>query len=253
MSITCPNCGHIRTSEDDAVTPKWKCPKCDIVYSKFNPQSDENNKTSDKLASQKASTKTSLNSTKSSQEGNNKKYIFPVIVLAAFMLGYFAGREHIKYEMRQAMTEAANQFKQGMSEIFSPSKKESSAPRESQESEGKSLGVKLIRKGYRDFDVDIGNKAVTFTLEFTNTIGRDLRAFDGLLVISDLLDNPIKKLNISYTKPISANETVSWNGEMDYNQFIDSDRSLRSKELSDLKVKLILRKVLYSDGTTEEY
>lgn len=253
MSVKCPNCGHIRTPEDDAVVPDWKCPACDIVYSKFVVRSGSVNHNNTSDSTEREPTSDAKPKKTESDPSHKTKYLIAGVAVTAFTLGYFAGREHIKYEMRQAMTAAANQFKQSVTEIFAPPKEESKAPSESKPSNQKTLGVSLIRKGYRDFDMDIGNKAVTFALSFTNTLGKSIRAFDGLLVFSDLLDNPIKKLNLSYTKPINSNEAVTWEGEMDYNQFIDSDRALRSKDVSDLKVKLILRKVLYADGTTEEF
>lgn len=34
-SKQCPKCGYERTPADDATTPPWKCPSCEIVYAKF--------------------------------------------------------------------------------------------------------------------------------------------------------------------------------------------------------------------------
>ena len=175
-----------------------------------------------------------------------------IVLIVSLAVGYFAGREHVKYEMRQAMSDVGNNFREGMAGIF-PSKNKNYAPRNSDKDDAKTFDVTLIKKGFRDFDVDIGSKAITFSIEFTNTLGKDIRAFDGMLVIADILDNPIKKLNLAYTEPVDANETGLWEGEMRYNQFMDSDRQLRSKNADDLKASILLRKVLYDDGTKEEF
>ncbi len=41
-----------------------------------------------------------------------------VAVLLGLVVGYFAGREHVKYEMRTALSSAAEQFAQGLSNAF---------------------------------------------------------------------------------------------------------------------------------------
>jgi len=252
MRIKCPKCGHTRTPEEDMAIPRYECPKCGIIYSKYNKnKTNPVTGTTSKAAIPSSEDKNNDNLLKK----KNDKIVLIVAVILSLIIGYFAGREHLKYEMQQAMIEAANTFKQSMNEIFTPNnEKKSKAPKKQQIlPKNKFLQVSLVKKGYRDFDMDIGNKAVTFTLEITNTLKKDIRAFDGLITFTDLLDNPIKKLNFTYSKPINISETVSWNGEMDYNQFIDSDRSLRSKDLSDLNISLKLRKVLYTDGSKEEF
>lgn len=256
MKTNCPKCGHVRTPKEDKEFPRYECPKCGIVYSKYikNQPKTAARKTP-KLANPKTTNAAETKNDDNLLKKKNEKIALAVAVILSLIIGYFAGREHIKYEMRQAMTEAANTFKQNMSEIFTPnSDKKPNTPKKQQVSpKDKFLQVSLIKKGYRDFDAEIGNKAVTFTLEFTNTLGKDMRAFDGVIIFTDLLDNPIKRLNLAYTKPINIYETVRWSGEMDYNQFMDSDRALRSKDLSDLNINLKLRKVLYADGSKEEF
>lgn len=182
-------------------------------------------------------------------EPKKQKYLIVAVALVSLAGGYFAGREHVKFEMRQAMTEVSNQFKKGMSEIFDGK----NTQQDSEKSDAKTLKVSLVSKGTRDLDLGMGVAAITLSIEITNILEKDIRAFDGTLLISDILDNPIKNLNLSYTKPIKANETVTWDGEMSYNQFMNSDRKLHSNGISDLKTAFTLRKVLYADGTKEEF
>ncbi len=267
--VTCPKCNHIRTPEEDEVVPKWKCPKCNVIYSKFN--SPVKKKLVSSYTQKKHHQSFSLKIMSFFKKKNKNTYLVYFIVLLSFVMGYFLGREHIKYEMRQVLTNAANKLENNLKEIFEPGKedyvsikgdigetlessdKDNSIPKESKKVDGVTLEVSLIKKGYRDFNLEIGNKAVTFTLVFRNTLDKRLRAFNGLLVFNDLLDNPIKQLKLSCMKPVGSNKSITWDGEMNFNQFIHSDRLLRSKDVSDLKVKFILEKALYSDGTTENF
>lgn len=49
-----------------------------------------------------------------------------VAVLLGLVVGYFAGREHLKYEMRTALTSAAEGFSEGLSNAFGGSSKDDS-------------------------------------------------------------------------------------------------------------------------------
>ena len=115
------------------------------------------------------------------------------------------------------------------------------------------MPVKIIRKNYREFDSGIGNDAVTFALDIGNVFDKDIRAFNGTVVFTDILDNEIKKLNLAYKHGIKSHSSSVWDGEMSYNQFIESDRKLKNIELRNLKVSIILKKVLFTDGSSEEY
>ena len=92
-----------------------------------------------------------------------------------------------------------------------------------------------------------------FSVSFKNLTGRDIRAFDGILEFTDLLDNRIIAANVAINDAVPSGERLTWDGELDYNQFLNSHQSLRVADTEDVKVNIEARKILFSNGTTEEY
>lgn len=74
-----------------------------------------------------------------------------------------------------------------------------------------------------------------------------------MLIFNDIIGNEIKMLNIKFTDGIEAGDNIVWEGEMDYNQFDDSSRNLRNADPQKLRLVLELRKVVFADGTVEEF
>lgn len=114
--------------------------------------------------------------------------------------------------------------------------------------------VSLTRKGFknsaptnRDFEDDI-----TFSLAIENVGQRDLRAFDGTLTFTDLLDNVIHSSFLAINEPVRVGATLVWNGKLKYNQFIDAHQRLRSASFENLKITFVPRKLLFADGSTEQ-
>lgn len=114
--------------------------------------------------------------------------------------------------------------------------------------------VSLTRKGFknsdpmnRDFEDDI-----TFALRIENVGKKDIRAFDGTLTFTDLLDNEIHSSLLAINEPIGAGAALVWNGKLKYNQFMDSHQRLRSAAFENLKIKFVPRKLLLADGGMEQ-
>lgn len=49
---------------------------------------------------------------------SNQILKFVAVAVVSLAIGYFAGREHLKYEMRSAFSTAAEELKQGLSKAF---------------------------------------------------------------------------------------------------------------------------------------
>jgi hypothetical protein len=282
MPITCPSCQFIREDDQHLDVPEWKCPNCDIVYEKFiknynegsipptsstikpvdpNPKNASSAVPKAKPLDEKASTKQATykpesNQSKASQfiERHNLEHFVTakggLIMVLVFITGFFAGREYFKYEVRQAVVSAFPGLAKPaektaipttdvkLPEVFTNSKK---------------LPAFLISKGYREFDSSLGGDAVTMDIHITNTFDKDITGFNGVLVFNDIIGNEVKRLNIKFTDGIEAGGNVVWKGEMQYNQFIDSSRALRYADREKLKVVLELNKVVFADGTVEEF
>ena len=114
----------------------------------------------------------------------------------------------------------------------------------------------LLEKGHRDKDFSGSNyiqEGVTFTVRFQNNTDAAIRAFDGTLVFTDLLDNEIKRLKVSISHPIGSKENIDWSGVMEINQFSSEDKHLNNQDAADLKMALLVRKILFADGSTKAY
>jgi hypothetical protein len=138
--------------------------------------------------------------------------------VAALVIGYFVGREHLKYKMRTAMQDAFNELQSGLSTALGGGK-DTPTPKQVPETPTKQpLTVTLIKKGFIPKNIHHGkfDEELTFTLTFENKAGKDIRAFDGLLEFTDLLDNRIVVSKIEINERVGQDGVLSWEGALDY-------------------------------------
>lgn len=265
MTVTCPKCEYTRTARDTA--PAYECPRCGVIYAKAKPR----------LSGQRAvdtqTPETRSPNTRAPDTGpldmevptkstfreaftssiltldRRQKQIGAAIIVTSFVLGYFVGREHIKYEIRSAFQDTAA----GLRNLFGggDTKSESPKPKTVKQSQASPILPKLIRKGTRDGEY--GRSSITFALVFSNTTGKNVRAFDGTLAFTDLLGNEIHGSKLAVNDPIAAGGSLEWEGKLDYNQFISSHERLRNSELENTKVVFTLKRILFEDGEVKEY
>jgi hypothetical protein len=180
--------------------------------------------------------------------------------LVGLVIGYFAGREHLKYEMRSALQSAVGEIQKGFGPRFggnlsAPASERPKPPPASRPKEPGLLDIALTTKGFKtsnpmahDYEDDI-----TFTLSIKNVSDKEIRAFDGTLNFMDLLDNPIMSLSLAINDSVGSAATLVWKGALKYNQFMEQHQRLRSAEQANLKISFVPRKILFADGTTKEY
>jgi hypothetical protein len=181
---------------------------------------------------------------------------FSIVGLLCIAIGYFAGREHLKYEMRTALGSVAQGMKQSLQSKLGgagPSTQRAASP--SAPKLTKPFDVALLNKGFEASDPRSRNyqDLITFSIEFTNLTGKNIRAFDGALTFTDILDNEIYGAKLAITDPVSAGAKFTWRGQLNYNQFIDAHRKLRNESAENLKIIFSPKKLLFSDGTTKNY
>jgi hypothetical protein len=180
--------------------------------------------------------------------------------LIGAVISYFAGRDHIKYEMRSAFQTAAEQVKQDLSSALGkpPSATQPrrvGAPTPKPAPEAAPISAILLKKGFYEKNINLSDfqDAITLSVSFSNLTSKDIRAFDGVLAFTDLLDNQILGAKVEINNPISASSVLKWDGQLDYNQFMSTHQRLRSEDQSNLKLTFVARKVLFSDGTIKQY
>ena len=180
-------------------------------------------------------------------------------VLVALVFGYFVGREHLKYEIQTTSHSDAQEMQKnlpsGLAIPSSPETTEFKTQTPSPSVEDIPLTVNLLEKGFQESDYQAGiiRESITISVSFENHSDRDIRAFDGVLVFNDLLDNRVFASSLAINELVQKNSELKWNGKIDYNQFIDSHQRFRNENQENLKVSFILRKILFADGTTNEF
>jgi hypothetical protein len=130
-----------------------------------------------------------------------------------------------------------------------------SAPRPSISSEPPPLGVTLSGKGFKNRNIAAGDfqDDITIALSIQNVTDQDIRAFDGVLTFTDLLDNDLLSSKIAINELIKSHRTLNWKGSIKYNQFMDEHQRLRNERQENLKVKFQTNKVLFADGSSKQY
>ncbi|WP_027853373.1 hypothetical protein [Marinobacterium litorale] len=253
----CPKCGYARKADEPV--PETRCPKCRVLYAKA--EADESESAAVYAVSSVTPEEEATNSSEPAMQklagllqGDLPKKHVVLIGLFCLVLGYYAGREHLKYEMRSAFSDAfsgiAEGFK-GLSDAAQPvDKQEPSIP----DPESQPIQATLIRKGFSPKDLDNMKirEEITFTIRFENQQDRDIRAFDGIIHFVDLLGNSIISLRTEVNDPVPAYDFFDWHGLIDYNEFKDSERRLRAAEQQNIRAIFEPRKILYADGTVEQ-
>ena len=68
-----------------------------------------------------------------------------------------------------------------------------------------------------------------------------------------MLNNKIMGAKLAINDPVGVFSTLRWSGSLDYNQFIDRHQRLKSAEFENIKIVFEVRKILFDDGSVEEY
>ena len=111
------------------------------------------------------------------------------------------------------------------------------------------LTVTIFDKGYAEYDYQ---EYITYKFAFENKTDKEITAFTGQLIFTDLFDKEIKSLNLTYDDGVAANSIKNYSATTDYNQFMDEDQLLKSKNLKQIKLVWKPEKILFADGTTLE-
>jgi len=67
-----------------------------------------------------------------------------------------------------------------------------------------------------------------------------------------MFGDTIKRLNLSHDEAVPALKTVTWDGSMDFNQFMDHDVKLRDVDESKIKLVFEPETILFDDGSKLE-
>lgn len=187
-------------------------------------------------------------------------YLLAGLFFLTALTGYFVGREHVKYEIRQVFTGAADGFRKSMADAMAPLKNLGQSPVSMPtEPKGNSdvnkpklltFPVSLNEKSLRKSDY---TENIEFSIAIDNALDRPIKAFEGRLLFKDVLGKLVLGANMSYRDGMAAKARVVWSGTIHYNQFMSEHREFINIEKDQLVPELVVYKVAYDDGTTEEF
>jgi hypothetical protein len=180
---------------------------------------------------------------------------YVAVAVVGVGIGFFAGREEMKYEIRSAFQDVQKGIASVLGGGSTSTRTETQAPPAPKIHEPAPIGIKLVKKGFKPSNPRASDYEDDITLEFglTDLTNKDIRAFDGTVVFSDLLDNTLMSISLAVNDPVKAGDTLDWSGGIKYNQFIDAHQRLRNTEQQNIKVSFKTKKILFADGTTTEY
>lgn len=93
MKKICTRCGYKRRESDDSVVPETECPKCRIVYQKF----ESSMLAFDMIMSEKKITRSAK---KRKNKGGYIMMLF-IVFTSVFVIGFVSGRSYSKYEFQR--------------------------------------------------------------------------------------------------------------------------------------------------------
>lgn len=108
----------------------------------------------------------------------------------------------------------------------------------------------LLDKGFSEEGY---TENTTLKISFENITGREIRAFEGVVLLSDLLGNDIKRVKLSDSEPRWVGNKLLWEGSIRYNQFMQDDVRLKGTSIDGLRMAFEVKKILYADGELQEF
>ncbi len=112
------------------------------------------------------------------------------------------------------------------------------------------LTVSLNSLGFQPLDVQKGQYQDYFTIElgFKNNTDKNISGAKGIVVLKDMFGEVIKRINLSNDNGILANQVTTLSGTIDYNQFMDQDKKLKSTKFEKLQFEWIPDVYIFENG-----
>jgi hypothetical protein len=226
--------------------PTEACPQCGVIYAKYGvPVSPTPRPAAPKPVS-----------TAGSWLARNRRAVLThaAVGIASLLVGFYAGQLYLQVKIVNAVSEAFGGVAKSLGGEAPREAPVPTPPRKVEAVESPIVAT-LMSKTFREQDFsgsEMISAAVTFSVDFENKGTKGIRAFDGKLTFTDLLDNEILSAGVSVSDMIASGATYRWNGELEYNQFMDKHKRLRAQAAEDMRVVFKPGKFLYTDGSRSD-
>lgn len=269
--MRCPKCKYEPTMAEQT-NNKDQCPSCGIFYAKYMAHLKAKSSADNQVEKAETSTISTSPSKKAVQTLNGSQPVVVVDIqmkfwsMVVFMVKWAFAAIPALIIIALIIT-ALTMFLTGFISGLGKSQKVASYPSSltsgaadqvnTKENPAASKPVKaelisavLVDKGFSE---ERFQKSNTFKISFENKTGRQVRAFEGIVVLSDLLGNVITRVRLSESEPDWSGDKILWSGSIDYNQFISKDQELKNASMDSLKMQFEIKKILYVDGELQEF
>lgn len=117
----------------------------------------------------------------------------------------------------------------------------------------KSVAVALVSKTYEESNFREGTYEDTIHLEIAieNKTDKAIAGVKGTAVFRDMFGDIITRSNVAITHDIPPNAKYLWQASKHYNQFEQSDKTLRSTPTEKIKFEFEPDTIIFADGTKQ--
>ena len=91
---------------------------------------------------------------------------------------------------------------------------------------------------------------IIFRIICHNQTQKDIRAFKGRVIFTNLFDEEIDSLDFICEQVIPAGKSLNTEIKKEYHPYIEKDKQLKDKRLEDLKIHWITEKIIFTDNST---
>jgi hypothetical protein len=116
------------------------------------------------------------------------------------------------------------------------------------------VGVSVKAKRLLPVDYDAGRYSaeVELTAVGENRSDRPVRAYQGTLVVQDLLGNQIIRLAVQSQTPLGSHHTQQFSQFYEINKFDNKDMNFAAEQFDNMVFKWEPEKIVFADGTNVE-
>lgn len=180
-------------------------------------------------------------------------------VVIGLALSFYGGMQYQSYLIRKAITDAVSGFGKAFTQGIANGVADTSAAKSSDATATTGAGtiqnklndevtVELVSKDFQTVQYQDYN---TFKLKLTNKTDKAIKGVQGTLTFMDIFDNEIKTVTVSYDDGLAVGEAKTWEGSVNYNQFMDEDKKLKMTDFKSLKYRWDANAIVYQDGSKD--
>ena len=171
---------------------------------------------------------------------------------AKMMVGWIMmsklGGKSLEGKTYKEILNEAKDYKKQQEELAEKAKKEK---QDRIDRYNKALTFTVFDKGFYEANAMNGEfqDKISFDIAIQNKTNKEIRAIKGPLTFYDLFGEELYSATYTQDDAIKPNETYKTQITLDYNQFTDEHKTLKSKGIKDLKFEYVPEKIIFADGS----